>query len=150
MSKIEDYASQIPIEIKKAVKALGNDIRCAIVVDLIHEGELTFTQLKNDLDIEPGLLSNHLKILMDGAIVEHYYRHEFGNEQFSYYGLTFFGRDFIRGILEPLKAIQPSGKLPATSTSSKPVMYEYPITHGSAPTLFPSSKQKRLIKRAKA
>lgn len=103
MPKIEEYTSQIPVETKKAVKALGNDIRYAIIVDLIHKGELTFTQLMNDLEIEPGLLSNHLKILMDGAIVEHYYRHKLFKEQYSYYGLTLFGKDFIRGILEPLK-----------------------------------------------
>lgn len=106
LSKIDEYASQIPIEIKKAVKAFGNDVRCAIVVDLIGKGELTFTQLMDDLDIEPGLLSNHLKVLMDGAVVEHYYKHELGNEQYSYYGLTLFGKDFLRGILEPLRAVQ--------------------------------------------
>ncbi len=116
LSKIDEYASQVPKEIRKAVKAFGNDIRCAIVVDLVQKGESTFTQLKDDLDIDSKLLSNHLKILMDGAILEHYYKHEFGNEQYSYYNLTLFGKDIFRGILEPLKSIQPSRRLPAIST----------------------------------
>lgn len=107
LSKIDEYASQVPVEVKKAVKALGHDARCAIVVDLARRGELTFTQLKDDLDIDTGLLSNHLRILMDGAIVEHYYKHELWNEQYSYYGLTQFGKDFLRGILESLRAVQP-------------------------------------------
>lgn len=120
MSKIDEYASQIPIEIKKAVKAFGHDIRCAIVVDLIQKGELTFTQLKNDLNIDSGLLNNHLGILMDGAIVEHYYRHELGNEQYSYYGLTLFGKDFLQGILEPLREVHlPSEHLIVTELSPK-------------------------------
>jgi len=122
LSKINEYASQIPIEIKKAVRALGHDVRCAIVVDLSRKPELTFTQLKEDLDIDTGLLNNHLKILMDGAIVEHYYKHELGNEQYSYYGLTLFGKDFLRGILEPLKSVQQLGKLPAMSTSGMPLI----------------------------
>ncbi len=120
LSKIEEYASQIPNEIRKAVKAFGNDVRCAIIVDLIRKEELTFTQLKEDFDIDTGLLSNHLNILMDSAIVEHYYKHELGNEEYSYYGLTLFGKDIFRGILEPLKSIQVSGKLPIIPTSGMP------------------------------
>ncbi len=129
LSKINEYASQIPIEIKKAVRALGHDVRCAIVVDLSRKPEMTFTQLKEDLDIDTGLLSNHLKILMDGAIVEHYYKHELGNEQYSYYGLTLFGKDFLRGILEPLKSVQQLGKLPAMSTSGMPFVIAHKRRH---------------------
>lgn len=151
LSKIDEYASQIPIEIKKAVKSFGNDVRCAIVVDLIGKDELTFTQLKDDLDIEPALLSNHLKILMDGAIVQHYYKHEFGNEQYSYYGLTLFGKDFLRGILEPLRAIQQPGKLPTMSTSgSMPIVISVSPTStmfGSAVTSIPTIRQKRTGKK---
>lgn len=148
MSRIDEYASQIPVEIKKAVKAFGHDIRCAIVVDLTQKGEMTFTQLKEDLDIDTGLLNNHLKTLMDGAIVEHYYKHELGNEQYSYYGLTLFGKDFLRGILEPLKAVQQSGKLPPiSSTSGKPIISAYPSTRSSAIAIFPTLKRKRPAKR---
>jgi hypothetical protein len=125
LSKIDEYASQIPIEIKKAVRAFGHDIRCAIVVDLTRKGELTFTQLKENLDIDTGLLNNHLKILMDSAIVEHYYKHELGNEQYSYYGLTLFGKDFLRGILKPLRSVQQLGKLPAMPTSGMPFVHAY-------------------------
>lgn len=116
LSKIDEYASQIPKEIRKAIGALGHDARCAIIVDLVQKGELTFTQLKDDLDIDPKLLSSHLKTLMDGAMVEHYFKHEIGNEQYSYYNLTLFGKDILQGILEPLKSIQQVRKLPTIPT----------------------------------
>lgn len=148
LSKIDEYASQIPVEIKKAVKGFGHDIRCAIIVDLARKGELTFTQLKEDLDIDTGLLNNHLKTLMDGALVEHYYKHELGNEQYSYYSLTLFGKDFLRGVLEPLRAVQQSGKLPPISTSGRPIISAYPSTRSSAIASFPSLKRKKPAKRA--
>ncbi len=152
LSKINEYASQIPIEIKKAVRAFGHDVRCAIVVDLSRKGELTFTQLKEDIDIDPGLLSNHLKILMDGAIVEHYYKHDLGNEQYSYYGLTLFGKDFLRGILEPLKSVQQLGKLPDISASRMPFISAHKKKHipgiegSAAPLILQRNFEKKMRK----
>ncbi|MFC1786754.1 winged helix-turn-helix domain-containing protein [Halobacteriota archaeon] len=107
MADVEKYSSEIPEEIKLAISAIDNDVRQAIVVSLSKHNELSFTELLNKLKIEKGSLSNHLKKLMKGSLVEHYFRHEFNEDKYSYYGITSFGECFVDALFQSLEPPQP-------------------------------------------
>lgn len=104
---VKEYANLVPSEIKKAIKSLSNEKRIAVVAALIKNGESSFSELQKDLEIERTLLAAHLKILAKSSLVEHYYKHEEGNQKYSFYSTTGFGKDLINVLVSSLVPPQP-------------------------------------------
>lgn len=111
---IAKYTKQIPEEIHSAIKAFDSPTRSAIIVYLYESGERTPKELKAFFGMTSKTLEHHLEKLMDGAIVEHYYKHDVENKHkqdmngrysnmYPCYGLTEFGRRFLRNMLETLR-----------------------------------------------
>lgn len=118
MSKIEDYAKEIPEEIRRAIRGLDSDYRAAIFVALLKHDELSFSELQKMLEIDKAMLNYHLGKLVESALVEHYYRHELGVDKYSFYSVTHFGQNFVEALSRFLRPEPISFRLPLRKESS--------------------------------
>jgi predicted transcriptional regulator len=62
-NNVLNYASEIPEEIKSVIKGLDSDVRIAIIVILMKDAKLTFSELKQRLSLNSSSLSSHLSAL---------------------------------------------------------------------------------------
>ncbi len=97
-SNVETLASFFPEELKGAVKGFDHEIRQAIVAALLIKGDLSFAQLAGILGISKGLLSHHLDILLDSAIVRNYSPSEFRGRFDSYYAISSIGEALLESL----------------------------------------------------
>ena len=103
--KIEEYANEMPVELRRAIEALNDDFRLAIFFVLLKNGDLSFTQIMNELEIprkDSSTLSHHLKILEKGALIKNEYAKKEGLGSYSFYNLTEFGEDILNGLMDTL------------------------------------------------
>lgn len=106
---LKDYIKGIPIELRRAVSGLDHDIRLGIFLALMKHGELSFSELSQKLDMkkDKAKLNFHLGKLTKSALIEHYYRHQLGNDKFSFYSNTAFGKNLWNTIVQSLKPPSP-------------------------------------------
>jgi len=93
---------QIPEEIRDAIEGLDNEWRQKIFVSLLKYGELSFSELEKKTSLGKADLSFHMKKLVNAMLIEHYYRHEIGNDRFSFYSITPFGHNFVTALIQSL------------------------------------------------
>jgi DNA-binding HxlR family transcriptional regulator len=93
-----------PNEIKESVSVLDSDLRWRII-ELIYEGDLSYTELLRKLEIRKGSLTHHLNKLIENGILDNYSMKEFGDPYNSYYRLSSFARDLIDGLLSSIKVV---------------------------------------------
>ena len=120
MTGVEEYASQIPLILRRTFKAFASDNRSAIVVVLYESNKrLTFSQLKSILGIDQRILTDELKRLVGGAIVDHYTEFQEGIRGYSYYELTDYGIDILKATLNVLsKSYEPIVTLDNTAKTT--------------------------------
>jgi len=117
MTKIEEYANEIPQEIRRAIRGLDSNYRTAIFVVLYKHGELSFSDLQKKLEIDKAMLNYHLGKLVESALVHHYYKHKLGIEKYSFYNVTPFGQNFVE-ILSQFLRPQPYFITPRESSTT--------------------------------
>lgn len=100
MEKYKEYAENIPEEVRITIASLDNQIRQAILVLLSRNVELSFTDIQKELKLEKIKLNFHLKNLFSSALIDHYYRHEVGNQKYSYYSITQLGRRVLAYLIQ--------------------------------------------------
>ena len=129
MTKVDEYASQIPLILRHTFKAFASDNRSAIVVALYENNKrLTFSKLKNTLEIDQRILTDELKRLMSGAIIDHYTEFQEGVRGYSYYEVTDYGINILKATLNVLsKSYEPIVKLDInaktiTTDDSQPIV----------------------------
>lgn len=68
--------------------------------------ELSFSELAEKINMEKGKakMDFHLSKLVEGALVEHVFRHQIGNEKFSFYRTTNFGKNVWNNIANSLQS----------------------------------------------
>lgn len=72
--------------------AIGNRIRYEILYRLVHHGDMSPTELDQELDIDDSTLHYHLNKLLDVGLIEKRKRTEQGQDGFdTYYRATVFG-----------------------------------------------------------
>lgn len=99
---VRPQTSSVPLEIRMVLNGLGNEQSLAVFVTLLEGDEMSFSELKKRLGMEGSALTYQLGRLMESALVEHYYRHELGNEKYSFYAATEFGRRFYGAMVAAL------------------------------------------------
>ncbi len=107
--KIEEYANEMPSELRRAIEALNDDIRRAIFFVLLKHGDLSFSQIMAELEIprkDSSILSHHLKILEKGALIKNDYAKKKGVDSHSFYDITEFGEDILNGLMDTLAVPQ--------------------------------------------
>lgn len=127
MTLIDEQVSEIPSQLRRAIKALSEDARLAILVVLLKNDEMTFSELSRTLGISSSNLTHHLKKLIQAALVENYFQRKEDTEEYSFYKPTLLAEDFSRnmfGILDYTNLLEG-----ALVRVQKPIVY---------PDLFPS------------
>ncbi len=95
-NKVGIDSKGIPEEVKLSIKALADDTRLSIVMLLLENDRMAFSQLKQTLNLSSSSLSNHLTLLQDGGIVNNFL--ELKNNKYSYYTMTEMGTNLIKSI----------------------------------------------------
>jgi DNA-binding transcriptional ArsR family regulator len=98
MKKFRKYAEEFPDEVKIAVASLDNSVRQAILILLSKKAELSFSDIMEELGLDKLLLNFHLKNLFSAGLTDHYYRHELGNQKYSYYSITKLGERILANL----------------------------------------------------
>lgn len=94
--------SEFPEDLSLAIKGLDNKHRQKIVLMLSEDEKLSFSEIKEKLQLKRSLLASHLKKLTRNLLIEHYYEHEIGNENYSFYSLSSYGRNLLANMLGAL------------------------------------------------
>ena len=98
MDKVEECANIIPPETRLIIAALDNPIRQAILVLLSQRKELSFSEMQKEFGIEKLTLNFHLKKLFSSALIDHYFKHELGNQKYSFYSITSLGSRILTSL----------------------------------------------------
>src|SRR3989304_4370316 len=102
MEKIKEYAKELSEETRLIIAALDNPIRQAILMLLYKRAELSFSDMQKELGLAKLTLNFHLKKLFSSALVDHYYKHEFGNQKYSFYVITPLGNRILTSLSKAL------------------------------------------------
>lgn len=108
--KIEEIANKLPFEIRNAVSAIDNNTRQAIIIALLNEGTLRFSELKHKLSDEDQALHNQtltnaLEKLQDGGLVNKRVADTDGEEFKSHYEVSEYGERFVDCLLNSLGSV---------------------------------------------
>jgi DNA-binding HxlR family transcriptional regulator len=96
---IVEYKERIPHEIRTLLEALSESSRQGLVMMLADRGELSFKEILHlSRPLNPSTLDHHLKELMKAALVKNHYKKVEGRDDYSFYQLTDFGREFLARI----------------------------------------------------
>jgi DNA-binding transcriptional ArsR family regulator len=102
MSNVPLLVNRVPVEIRKLLTGLNDDLDLAIFSYLYFDGERSFTDIRDSLGVSGAKLTYHLKRMQKSALVKNFYRNELGNTDFSYYAVTVFGRRFFGLLIDGL------------------------------------------------
>ncbi|MCD2205296.1 MarR family transcriptional regulator [Halobacterium sp. KA-6] len=99
------YANRVPTEVKIAIEGMDskNELTYAVVMSLIENGDMQFTQLEEELGVHSQSLSNALKSLETGGWVRKKVTDAFGDEETGYYTVTNFGHNLLDALYEATK-----------------------------------------------
>jgi hypothetical protein len=145
---------EIPQELKKAIGGLDDDTRLYLFLTLKRDKELSFSDLSEKVNMknEKAKMLFHLKKLTESALVEHKYKHQIGNEKYSFYAITKFGENLWNSIVASLRPPFPIQSMSDTSnTFQNEIITEIPIafalqssTESVSMPLVQSTKNKKM------
>jgi predicted transcriptional regulator len=84
-------------------EGMDNAHRQRIICLLRDREKLSFSEIASATGITSQLLATHVKKLMESLLIEHYYEHEVGEERYSYYAISLFGKALLENMLAPLR-----------------------------------------------
>jgi DNA-binding transcriptional ArsR family regulator len=102
MKTYEKYADEIPTETKLVVATFDDPIRQSIIVLLKTKGKMSFSSVKNELRLDKLTLNYHLKKLYSAGLIDHFFEHELGNREYSYYSITSLGERLLKNLVQIL------------------------------------------------
>ncbi|MEA3458313.1 MAG: winged helix-turn-helix domain-containing protein [Candidatus Thermoplasmatota archaeon] len=108
---IENWANKFPFGIKELAKGLSNDKRLAITSLLMENEDLSFSQIRDYLQLDNNILGQHLNVLLDNGIIRRT-KSKWANEEKifkSKYKLNTIYRRILNENINFLK--KPTGKI---------------------------------------
>lgn len=103
----KEFAKEIPEEIKYVVKALDEDIRVAIIVALMKQSRMTFSEIKKSFELNSSSLSYHLSILQEGGLIRNLIEKN-DDGSYSYYTTTDITEPILSALHENIVQIPKS------------------------------------------
>ena len=100
---------KLPKELASAIRGLDNENRRAILFSLYYAPKMAFSEILQETRMGDSLLSSHLRTLQDSYLVEQFYEHEMGNEKYSFYAITKFGRNILTSLLSTYYIVEYEG-----------------------------------------
>lgn len=70
---VMEHADKIPLVVKAGFRGLADDDALGIVVALMEDGNMTFSELKSKFGFGSSTLARHLAALQRGDLVRNYY-----------------------------------------------------------------------------
>lgn len=110
ITQIKHYAEEMPIELRRSIEALSDEVRLSIFFVLFKYGEMSFSEIGNKLEIpakNSGYLAYHLKKLEKSALIRNDYSKKSGVTSHSFYDVTEFGERFIDGLMKSIELDRP-------------------------------------------
>jgi len=107
MPTIEEQISEIPSQLRRAIKALSEDARLAVVLVLLKNGEMTFSELSRVLNMSSSNLTHHLKKLIQAALIENFFQRKEDSDEYSFYRATLLAEDFTKNLLKSQEVVTP-------------------------------------------
>lgn len=145
---VQRYSEKFPEEISKAIDGLSGETERAVVIVLYNQGDLAFTELREELGddepLHPETLSNVLSNLKSGGLIRKRILEDDEVAPFSsYYVLSEYGERFIYSLFDSLGSLQgPAGRRqPAVSP---PLLEDSLLDSGED---LARNLQKQLVKR---
>lgn len=108
-TRIKKHAEEMPIELRRAIETLSDEVRLGIFFILFKYGEMSFSQIRQELEIptnNSGYLSYHLRKLENSALIKNDYSKKTGIANYSFYDVTEFGEKFIDGVMKSIEIDQ--------------------------------------------
>ena len=107
--KIKEYTDEMPIEIRRVIDAINDDIGLAVLLVLFKYGEMSFSQIMSELAIpsdysSSGILTYHIKKLQKSSLVKNGYVKEENVDGCAFYDITEFGEKFINNLMKTMEA----------------------------------------------
>ena len=107
---VHHIARKLPFEIRDAVSAFDNDTRQAIMIALLNEGPLRFSELRDHLSdddeqLHNQTLTNALEALQDGGLVNKRVANSDDERIQSYYEVSEYGERFVDHLLDTLGSV---------------------------------------------
>lgn len=102
-TKVAEYASRVPGDIRRAVEGLASDQRMAIAVLLIQEGGLPFSEITEKLDLHQQKVTNCLNKMQDGGLVVQKDVVEEGSDYTSQYEITEYGKNIFDKLFDTIQ-----------------------------------------------
>jgi DNA-binding transcriptional ArsR family regulator len=96
---VDEQVAEVPSQLRRSIKALSEKSRLAILLVLLKNDEMTFSELSRTLDMSSSKLTHHLKKLVQAALVENYFQRKADSEEYSFYKPTLLAEDFARNML---------------------------------------------------
>jgi hypothetical protein len=109
--KIKAYADEMPAELRRVIDALNNDIGLAAFFVLFKYGEMSFSEIMNELNIPSNYsskLAYHIKKLQKSALVKNEYIKKENVDTYSFYDITEFGEGIINNLMNSIRVPQSS------------------------------------------
>ena len=131
---VKEYSEGFPIEIRAGVEGIDGETEQAIMVLLMNEGSLAFSEIKEKLsdpdeELHPTTLSNALESLKAGGLINK--RVDEADPESglsSYYSVSEYGRRFVNSLFDSL------GRAEGVKGRKMPIL-------GSSNNLFESTEQ---------
>ena len=97
-----------PKDLQLAIQGIQDTTRQQILLILDANKALSFSDIQKrmaqQMRIAKNTLAHHLKVLIRSLLVEHYYEHKVGVEQFSFYRISPFGHRVVLNLYQALKS----------------------------------------------
>jgi len=109
--KIKAYADELPGELRRVIDALNSDIGLATFLVLFKYGEMSFAQIRSELDIPSNYsskLTYHIKKLQKSALVKNEYIKKENVDGYSFYDVTEFGEEVLNNFMNVIRMPQSS------------------------------------------
>lgn len=100
LEPIERYSQIVPLLLSDSLMGFRNKKLKAIITILEMNDELSFSEIKETLQLRSNDLSNQLNILEELGLIKNEIEKKEGVSQFSWYLLTEFGRNLLKKLLE--------------------------------------------------
>lgn len=99
---VRHYLDQVPVEIREAIMELNTPYKWAIYIALAVDGDKYFNQLKKEFGANPKTLTDTLKALTGGGLIDRKVRQlaDAGDANKIYYTTTKLGENLLTNLNE--------------------------------------------------
>lgn len=122
MKEFDNYLEKMPFDFEEILKGIGKNIRFSILLVLNDKGIMSFTEIAIYLEIEKGLLSNHIKILEVSGLIQNFLEKREYSKEFSFYEMTSLGKKMLSDLISNYNNLYPETKISVGSTLPKKLL----------------------------